>query len=247
MTTELYDTLGKGYARVRRADPRIATVLWSQLSNARTVLNVGAGVGSYEPADREVVAVEPSETMRDRRSTKAPTCVAGVAGDLPFSDASFDVVMTVCSDWFWSDRARGFAEMRRVARERVVVLTLDRSVAESFWLSREYLPHAHDLWPPFAPTLENLPGCEIVKVPIPSDCTDGFFHAFWRRPRAYLDQSLRETMAVFARLDEDEVASGIERLESDLGTGTWRAAHAHLLQLDTLDLGYRVLVHGRSR
>ena len=155
--------------------------------------------------------------------------------------------MTVCSDWFWPDQRRGFAEMRRVARERVVVLTLDRSVAEGFWLSREYLPRAHNLWGSFEATLSALGDCDVVEVPIPSDCTDGFFHAFWRRPDAYLNSTLRDTMAVFAGLDDDEVADGLGRLEADLDHGTWAAAHADLLQIDALDLGYRVLSYDKPR
>jgi hypothetical protein len=150
--------------------------------------------------------------------------------------------MAVCSDWFWEDQERGFAEMRRVARERVLVLTLDRSVAEGFWLSQDYLPLAHELWGPFERTLSNLGPCTAITVPVPGDCLDGFFHAFWRRPDAYLDQSVRDTMAVFRRLPELEVRDGIQRLAADLASGAWHEHHAGLLDLDALDLGYRVLV-----
>jgi SAM-dependent methyltransferase len=239
---ELYDSLGRGYVLNRQTDPRIASILWGQLGAARSVLNVGAGAGSYEPADRDVVAVEPSATMRAQRSSGAAVCVAGSAEALPFPDAGFDVVMTVCSDWFWPDQRAGFAQMRRVARERVLVLTVDRSAAEGFWLSREYLPHAHDLWGPFETTLENLGDCEAVTVPIPADCVDGFFHAFWARPHAYLDESVRETMAVFRRLDPREVRDGMQRLGEDLAGGAWQARNAPLSELDAIDLGYRLLV-----
>jgi SAM-dependent methyltransferase len=239
---QLYDSLGRGYVLNRQADPRIASILWGQLRGAGSVLNVGAGAGSYEPVGREVVAVEPSATMRAQRPSGAARCVAGSAEALPFPDASFDVVMTVCSDWFWPDRRVGFAEMRRVARERVLVFTLDRSIAEAFWLSREYLPHAHDLWGPFDTTLEHLGDCDAITVPIPADCVDGFFHAFWRRPHAYLDESVRETMAVFSRLDRVEVLDGLRRLSEDLVSGAWHPRHASLLELDELDLGYRLLV-----
>ncbi len=153
--------------------------------------------------------------------------------------------MAVCSDWFWADQERGFAEMRRVARERIVVLSVDRSVAEGFWLSQEYLPRAHDLWAPFERTLSNLGPSTAVTVPVPGDCLDGFFHAFWRRPDTYLDQSVRDTMAVFRRLQAPEVRDGIQRLAADLASGTWHDRHAGLLDLDALDLGYRVLVSER--
>jgi hypothetical protein len=147
----------------------------------------------------------------------------------------------VCSDWFWADRRKGFAEMRRVARRRVLVLTLDRSVAEHFWLSQEYLPDAHDLWGPFPATLADMGPCEIFEVPIPGDCRDGFFHAYWRRPHAYLNEAVRESMVVFRRLDPVQTQTGLERLGGDLLTHRWHARHGDLLEREALDLGYRLL------
>jgi SAM-dependent methyltransferase len=243
---DLYAELGERYVLARRTDPRIAEIVWGQLGGAQTVLNVGAGTGSYEPLDRSVVALEPSPTMRSRRPPAAARCHAGVAEALPFGDSSFDAVMSVCSDWFWPDRRRGFAEMRRVARRRVLVLTLDRSVAENFWLSREYLPDAHDLWGPFASTLADMGRCEILGVPVPADCRDGFFHAYWRRPHAYLDEGVRESMAVFKRLDPIQTQIGLERLADDLATQRWHARHGELLAREALDLGYRLLVAERE-
>jgi SAM-dependent methyltransferase len=237
-----YAELGARYALARRTDPRIADIVWGQLGDAETVLNVGAGTGSYEPADRTVTAVEPSATMRSRRPPAAGRCFVGVAEALPFEDSSFDAVMSVCSDWFWPDRRRGFAEMRRVARRRVLVLTLDRAVAEGFWLSREYLPDAHDLWGPFEATLADMGRCEIHEVPLPADCRDGFFHAYWRRPHAYLDEGVRESMAVFERLDPTQAGTGLEQLAGDLASRRWHARHGELLELEALDLGYRLLV-----
>jgi SAM-dependent methyltransferase len=242
MAKQLYDTIGGGYSATRQTDPRIAAILWEQLGSADRVLNVGAGAGSYEPADRRVVAVEPSATMRAQRPAGAAPCVAGVAEALPFPDASFDVAMGVLSDWYWPDRRKGFDEMRRVARARVLLLTIDRSVAEDFWLSAEYLPRAHDLWGEFCDTLSDFGQCETLDVPIPADCIDGFFHAYWRRPHAYLQDSVRQTMAVFNNLDPAEAVGGITRLAHDLDSGDWRARHADLLQLETLDMGYRLLV-----
>jgi SAM-dependent methyltransferase len=239
---DLYERIGRGYVRNRRADPRIAERLWAALGSAESVLNVGAGAGSYEPADRDVLAVEPSATMRAQRPPSAPPCVCASAEALPFPSASFDAVMAVCSDWFWSDQRAGFAEMLRVARERVVVLTLDRSVAEHFWLSREYLPSAHELWGPFEATLANFGDCECIEVPIAADCADGFFHAFWRRPHAYLEKSIRDTMAVFARMDRHEAQQGLQRLSDDLASGAWLRRHAPLCEREAIDLGYRILV-----
>jgi len=242
MGEQLYDTIGDGYSASRQTDPRIAAILWEQLGSAHRVLNVGAGAGSYEPTDRRVVALEPSVTMRAQRAPGAAPCVAGVAEALPFPDASFDVAMSVLSDWYWPDRRKGFDEMRRVARERVVILTIDRSVAERFWLSSEYLPRAHDLWGPFTETLSDFGRCEVLDVPIPADCLDGFFHAFWRRPHAYLQESVRRTMAVFNNLDPAEAVSGVTRLAADLASGAWQGQHEELMELDSLDLGYRLLV-----
>ncbi|HTY97779.1 MAG TPA: class I SAM-dependent methyltransferase [Solirubrobacteraceae bacterium] len=242
MSGELYDILGARYVANRRTDPRIAELLWAQLGDAASVLNVGAGTGSYEPPHRQVTAVEPSDAMRARRPPGSPECVAGVAEALPFPDDAFDVSMTVFSDWFWEDQRAGFAEMRRVARERVVVLSFDRSAAEDFWLSREYLPHAHDLWGSFDTTLEHLGECEVIAVPIPGDCVDGFFHAFWQRPHAYLDGSITEAMAVFRRLEEREAKDGLRRLSEDLQSGAWQARHAYLNGRESIDVGYRLLV-----
>jgi SAM-dependent methyltransferase len=244
---ELYDELGEGYTRARRTDPRIAAIIWKLLGDAESVINVGAGTGSYEPRDRKVVALEPSQVMRRQRPPGAAECVAGVAEALPFADGSFDAAMAVCSDWFWPQPHTAFAEMRRVARERVVVLTVDRSVAERFWLSLEYLPDAHQLWRSFEQTLAQIGRCEAHDVPIPGDCIDGFFHAYWRRPRAYLDPAVRESMAVFERLDRRKAAVGLGRLARDLEDGSWHERHAQLLQMDSLDLGYRALVAGADR
>jgi SAM-dependent methyltransferase len=184
--------------------------------------------------------------MRRQRPPGAGECLDGVAEALPVEDGSFDVVMAVCSDWFWADRGKAFAEMRRVARQRVIVLTVDRSVAEGFWLSREYLPSAHDLWGQFEETLEHMGSCLQVEVPIPGDCLDGFFHAYWRRPEAYLDPSIRASMAVFERLDPEESSRGLQQLAEDLRSGRWNARHGDLLEMAELDLGYRLLVGGTA-
>jgi SAM-dependent methyltransferase len=243
MSEPLYGQLAAAYARNRRTDPHIAASLWRALGDASSVLNVGAGTGSYEPADRDVVAVEPSGDMRARRPSQSAPCVDARAEHLPFPDSSFDVVMSVFSHWHWRSEDLGFAEMHRVARQRVLVVTMDRSVADRFWLTREYLVNAHDLWGSIGRVIDLVRPSEIIKIPIPGDCADGFFHAFWRRPRAFLDSSVRESMAVFARLDEREVRRGLARLEADLDSGAWHRAHADLLGMPSLDLGCRLLIH----
>lgn len=243
MPERLYDQIGTGYARTRRTDPRIAAIVWDRLGTGTSLLNVGAGTGSYEPACRCVVAVEPSAAMRAQRPEGAARCVAGTAEALPFSDNSFDVVMSVFSHWHWTDQRKGLAEMRRVARQRVLLISLDRKVADKFWLVDEYLPSAHALWGAFDETVRELGDCEIVEMPVPADCIDGFFHAYWRRPHAYLDESVRETMAVFKRLDPGEAERGLRQLRTDLHRGRWRDRHAPLLEKHMLDLGYRLLVH----
>src|SRR6202035_1015571 len=160
--------------------------------------------------------------MRDQRGLGAAACLAGVAESLPFPDASFDVVMSIASHWHWPEEAIGFAEMRRVARKRVIVQTVDRARAEEFWLTSEYLPNTNELWRPVERTAALVGACEIKEIPIPADCADGFFHAYWRRPHAYLDEKVRSSMAVFARLDSAETEEGLGRLRRDLKSGEGR-------------------------
>jgi Methyltransferase domain len=206
------------------------------------VVNVGAGTGSYEPADREVVAVEPSEAMIAQRPAGAAPVVRAHAEALPFADGSFDAAMAVLTDHHWGDRCAGLRELRRVAR-RAVVLTFDPAFTDAFWLVAEYLPGFHELP---GMTVDELAAClggaDIVPVPIPADCTDGFLGAFWRRPEAYLDPRVRAGISVFARVPPGEVDACVRALRADLESGAWRERHADLLGLDELDLGYRLLV-----
>jgi SAM-dependent methyltransferase len=208
------------------------------------VLNVGAGAGAYEPADLEVTAVEPSEVMRAQRPPGAAPVVDASAEALPFPDDSFDAAMAVLSDHHWSDHARGLAEMRRVSRRRVL-FTWETATPAEAWVVRDYFPGFLSLSPPehgVARRLELLGGGRIEPVPIPHDCADGFFHAYWRRPEAYLDESVRAGISVFAELAPEEVREGVARLRTDLDSGEWRRRNAHLLGLEELDLGYRLLV-----
>jgi SAM-dependent methyltransferase len=230
---------------VRREDPRIAARIRAALGDARTVVNVGAGTGAYEPADLEVTAVEPSEVMIAQRPKGAAPVVRAFAEELPFADRSFDAAMVVLSDHHWSDHAAGLAELRRVAR-RVVLFTWDPATVGGTWVVRDYFPCFQRLIPEgyrLEMTLEQLGGGRQEVVPVPHDCLDGFFHAYWRRPEAYLDPDVRAGISAFALMDPDCVADGLTRLARDLESGEWKRRNAELLELDELDGGYRLLVH----
>jgi SAM-dependent methyltransferase len=247
---ELYDRIGRSYTRTRRPDPRIAEVIWHALGDARTVLNVGAGAGAYEPPDRQVVALEPSEVMIAQRPRGAAPVVRGRAEELPFEDRSFDAVMAVLSDHHWTDRRRGFAELRRVARRRVVLFNANPGEADLFWLNTEYLPEFLELIPAryrrreaWAEELRSVLGMvDPVPVPITHDCLDGFYGAFWRRPDAYLDPDVRAGISVFAQVPPAAADRAIDALSADLETGRWQRGHRALLELRELHLGYYVIV-----
>jgi SAM-dependent methyltransferase len=239
----LYDSIGQTYAGTRRPDPRIARRVDQALGDAITVVNVGAGAGSYEPRDRRVVAVEPSLTMIRQRPRDAAPAVIGQAEELPLADDSVDAALAVLTVHHWADQRRGLAELRRVARDRVVVLGWDPASAGAFWLW-DYLPtslHA-DRSPPLALYEDVLGPLDIVPVPVPHDCVDGFAAAFWRRPEAYLDPVVRANISVFANLPAAEVDAAVARLADDLESGAWARSNGHLLDLDELDAGYRLLV-----
>jgi SAM-dependent methyltransferase len=240
---ELYDRIGRGYAVGRRTDPRIAARIWEALGDARTVLNVGAGSGSYEPADREVLAVEPSRVMRAQRPAGAAPCIDAAAESLPFADGAFDAAMAILSDHHWSDPLAGLREMARVAR-RVVVFQCDERWFERFWLVRDYMPEFARLGrrgPSLASRAAALEASTQL-VPIPWDCVDGFFGAFWRRPDAYLDPAIRRNASVWSQVGEAVELRVVDALAGDLESGAWHQRNHELLALQQLDLGYRLLV-----
>jgi len=239
----LYDEIGVGYMTTRQADPTIEGMVHDALGDARRVVNVGAGTGSYEPHDREVVAVEPSEVMIAQRPAGAAPVVRAVAEELPFEDDSFDAAMAVITDHHWSDRARGLRELRRVARSRAVLLTYDPSFADRFWLVRDYLPGFKGLpGMTIDDVAAHLGAQTVLPVPIPADCRDGFLPAFWARPHAYLDPRVRAGISVFARLEPAEVEAAMACLRADLDSGAWNERNAELAGLDELDLGFRLLI-----
>jgi hypothetical protein len=239
----LYDTIGVTYAVTRRTEPRIAAQVWAALGDARTVLNVGAGTGSYEPPDRDVTAVEPSAVMRAQRPAGAAPCVDAVAESLPFEDQSFDAAMAFATIDHWQDPFAGLREMRRVAR-RVVVLTKDFGGLDLFWLDRDYLPERADLQlgrPPLA-ELARAIGAWVRPVLIPWDCADGFHEAYWRRPEAYLDADVRRGISIWARVGPAAEQRAVRSLGDDLASGRWAERNRDLAELDAAELGVRLLI-----
>lgn len=238
-----YDAIGRAYSRYRVPDGRIAARITEVLGAAETVLNVGAGTGSYEPEDRRVVAVEPSATMIAQRPREAAPVVQASAEDLPFADGEFDAAMAVLTVHHWDDWRRGIAELTRVARS-VVVLTWDPA-HEGFWLTQDYFPDIlaldRAIFPPLDALASALGGADVVPVPVPHDCTDGFGSAYWRQPWAYLDAGVRGAMSSFTRIED--VEPRIARLASDVESGRWCDRYGHLLNRNELDVGYRLVVH----
>jgi SAM-dependent methyltransferase len=241
-----YDLIGRSYDRHRHPDPRIAARIDAALAGAGSIVNVGAGTGSYEPAGRRVVAVEPSRVMIAQRPRGAAPVVCAVAEALPFADGSFDVATAILTVHHWTDFRQGLGEMRRVARRRVVVLTWDRErFHEAFWFVRDYLPevaHAERGLAALAEITAVLGACAVQAVPIPHDCTDGFFGAYWRRPEAYLDPETRAAISGLARVGEAVVRPAVARLAADLASGAWARRYGHLRASAEIDLGYRLVV-----
>jgi SAM-dependent methyltransferase len=237
---QLYDTIGRTYRNYRQPDRRIGESILAALGNCDSTVNVGAGSGSYEPDDRFVVAVEPSMTMIKQRSEGAAPVVQGTANALPFRDETFDAALAILTIHHWPDKELGLQEMKRVARERVVLLSWD-SVFEDFWL-HDYLPTFRDVDRRLCvskETLEKVLGpVSATKVPVPHDCSDGFAGAYWRRPEAYLDPGVRSAISTFSRIGDP--SEGLAKLKQDLDDGTWDARYGHLRGLEELDLGYRV-------
>jgi SAM-dependent methyltransferase len=249
-TRATYDELGVGYSAMRQSDPRIAAQIEIALGDAETVLNVGAGTGSYEPADRKLTAVEPSAVMIEQRPPGSAPAIQASAEALPFEDDSFDAAMAIISDHHWGDREAGLRELRRVARDRVLLLNADPAQAERFWLTRDYLDGLSDLitsryreagyWR--EELQRSLGEVELRPVLVPHDCHDGFYQAFWRRPRAYLDPRVRDGTSVFRLLPASRVERAVTQLQDDLNDGTWQERYGELLAQPELDVGLRLVV-----
>jgi len=245
MTAPAYDRMGIDYSEVRRPDPRIEAAIWAALGDAKSVLNVGAGAGSYEPPDREVVAVEPSPVMIAQRPAAAATAIQGVAEDLPLDDDSVDATMGVFTMQHWDDIDRGLAEVLRVTRDRVVLLTLDLDATAGMWLCRDYLPeivaHDREAFPSIGHLEAVLPNLRVDAIPVPADCADGFCVALWGRPEAHLDPGVRRASSIWHLLPAAVVEPALERLRRDLESGEWDRRHGHLRSRPSLDIGLRLV------
>ncbi len=239
----LYDKIGGTYSERRQSDPRIAAAIEGAVAGCNSILNVGAGTGSYEPASRFVVAVEPSRIMIAQRPVGASPVIQGYAEALPFPDCSFDAVLAILTVHHWKDQAMGLSECVRVARTKVVLLTIDMDVCANFWLF-DYFPELlrvdRHIFPNIAWFEKVLGSLKTIPVPVPADCHDGFLGAYWKRPSAYLDPIVRESISTFSKIGD--VDSQLARLESDIVSGAWEQRYLGLMGLDNLDLGYRILI-----
>jgi SAM-dependent methyltransferase len=240
-----YETVGQGYARNRRADPRIAAAIHAALGDARTVLNVGAGTGSYEPADRWVLAVEPSATMRAQRPPGAEPALDARAEALPFDDGAFDAAMACVTIHHWQPFDAGLREMRRVARGPVVVFTFALEHLPEW--QHDYLAEALAVEHPRFPSLDAIADAlggrtRIEAIPTPGDCVDGFFEAYWRRPEGLLDPDVRASQSMWAVAGPDVERRCIDRLADDLRTGAWDRRWGHLREQDAYPGSLRLVI-----
>lgn len=244
LMTMLYDVIGTRYEEYRRPDPRIRAQILTELSGITRLINVGAGVGSYEPTDREVVAVELSELMISKRSQTAAPVVQARAEALPFKERSFEAATVLLTIHHWSDYAEGLRETRRVITGPIVVFTwFGFPTDEKFWLL-DYIPEIQEVDESLFPSVEDLEAVlgpvRVLPVCIPHDCTDGFLCAYWRRPQAYLDAGVRSAISTFSRVRD--VDRGLARLKEDLRSGNWHEQYGELLEQESLDFGYRLIV-----
>ncbi|MEM7344171.1 MAG: class I SAM-dependent methyltransferase [Chloroflexota bacterium] len=238
----IYDDIGINYSVTRTTDPKIAKQLYVELEGATRIVNIGAGTGSYEPEDVNLIAVEPSAEMIAQRKADAYPAKKAFAEKLPFDDASFSHAMTVLSMHHWTDKPGAFSEINRVATKKFVAITWDPN-AEPFWLTRDYFPEIHEMDRKIFPEIEAFADyfdeVEITPLEIPSDCQDGFFAAFWKRPAAYLRPEVRQATSPFSKVKN--LVEGLQKLENDLADGAWAKKNEAILGLSALDVGYRLI------
>jgi SAM-dependent methyltransferase len=243
-----YDSIGHGYARTRREEPRFRARIDAALGNARTVVNVGAGAGSYEPVDRYVLAIEPSIVMAAQRPPQLAPAIRASAGELPLRDGSVDAGMAVLTIHHWDDDLeRGIRELRRVVRGPVVIVTYDPEISGTMWLMADYLPEVAELDRAIFPAPERVASwlggaVEIAPLAIPRDCQDWMLGSFWAHPERVLDAGARAATSGFARMPAavvDRVAAAVAR---DLASGAWDARHGALRALEDYDVGLRLIV-----
>lgn len=243
-----YDSIGHGYSRTRREDPRFRAQIHAALGNARTVVNIGAGAGAYEPTDRHVIAIEPSDVMAAQRSPDLVPAIRASAGNLPLRDRSVDAAMAILSVHHWDEeREAGVRELRRVARGPVVILTYDATISAAMWLMADYLPEVAALDFRIFPSPQQLTewlGGDVRtdKVPMPRDTPDWQLGSFWAHPERVLDANARAATSGFARMPADVVDRVVSEVSRDLASGLWDGRHGHLRRLDSLDVGLRLVV-----
>jgi SAM-dependent methyltransferase len=242
-----YGAIGVGYTHFRQPDPRIAAFIHRALRDAETVLNVGAGAGSYEPTDRRVTAVEPSASMRAQRPAHLPEAIDAVAERLPFADNSFDAAMATFTIHQWPDLAQGLAEIRRVTSGPIALLTCDPDLLDRFWLNA-YAPEAIAVEAGRYPAMDRVTralggAADILSVPIPLDCRDGFNEAYYGRPEMLLDPAARLACSAWSFVDAAAVTRFEADLARDLADGTWDARHGALRKQPTFE-GSLVLIVG---
>ena len=238
----IYDNIGISYSGTRRTDPRIARLIWNELRDAERILNIGAGAGSYEPEDVDLVAVEPSVEMIAQRPEGAHPAVKAFAEALPFKNNEFTLTMTVLSMHHWTDKPRAFREINRVTRDRFIAVSWNPE-ASTFWLTRDYFPEILeedvDIFPKVGELMDHFDEVEISPIPIPEDCIDGFLSAFWKRPQAYLDPNVRQAISSFAKMKDAD--TGLAKLKADLESGLWVERNQDILDRSELDVGYYIM------
>lgn len=237
----LYDSIGSNYAKLRKPDQRIAAAIEHKLNDAKTILNIGAGTGSYEPTNREVTALEPSSVMIAQRSIRAASVIQANAENLPFSDKSFDISLAILSIHHWKDQIKGLCEMKRVSRRQLLFTW--NPLHPGFWLTQIYFPEIlaidKSIFPKFS-LIERILGPLVIEHgPIPADCTDGFGSAYWNRPEAYLSHEVRSAMSSFNKITQ--LKEGIAKLKQDIECGEWDRKYGHLRQRNELDVGFAIL------
>jgi SAM-dependent methyltransferase len=247
-----YERIGHEYARTRREEPRVRELILSALGTARTVVNVGAGAGSYEPRDRYVIPIEPSDVMAAQRPPDLAPALRSVAQSLPLRDGAVDAAMSVLSVHHWDEgQEQGVREMRRVATGPVVILTCDPGVSGAMWLMSDYLPEVAELDRRIFPRMERLStwlggSTRVEVVPIPRDACDWTLMSFWAHPERVLDASARNATSGFARMAPPVVERVVDAVRRDLDDGSWESRYGYLRQLDAYDAGLRLIINTRA-
>ncbi len=238
----IYDDIGINYSVQRRTDPHIASQLFSELKEATRIVNIGAGTGSYEPENIELVAVEPSSKMIAQRKIGSHKVEKAFAEELPFENNSFSHAMTVLSMHHWGNRELAFREINRVVTEKFVAITWDPK-SDPFWLTRDYFPEIHAMdkciFPNIDELSEHFDEVGMRPLQIPCDCIDGFLAAFWKKPEAYLSRDVRQSISPFSKIRN--LSDGLQKLKEDLASGAWVRNNRSILGSTTLDVGYKVV------